>query len=104
LLLENEFGRPNNCIGFYHGGDDSKTYKIANNRLNISTKGNSDLAWYTQLSNSCTDLTPNDNGYIHIAYTGSNAFTVALQQHNPTCNENLNPYPYTWFVSRIVLP
>jgi peptidoglycan/xylan/chitin deacetylase (PgdA/CDA1 family) len=59
-------------------------------------EGNSDLGWYTQISGRCTNFTPNTNGYLHIAFTGSYAFTISLQQHNPTCNESLNPYPYTW--------
>ncbi|KAB8288454.1 hypothetical protein EYC80_010119 [Monilinia laxa] len=85
-----------NNLGFYHGGDDTTTYKQSGNKLTINTKGNSDLGWYTQVSNGCLDFTPNDKGYLHIAYTGSNAFTIALQQHNPTCNPNINPFPFTW--------
>lgn len=85
-----------NNLGFYHGGDDETTYKQSGNKLTINTKGNSDLGWYTQISNGCLDFTPNDNGYLHIAFTGSNAFTIALQQHNPTCNPNINPFPFTW--------
>ncbi|KAL3424054.1 hypothetical protein PVAG01_03335 [Phlyctema vagabunda] len=86
----------NNNLGFYHGGDDTTTYKIAAGKLAINTKGNSDLSWYTQLTNGCTNLTPNDNGYVHIAYTGSSAFTISLLQHNPTCNDAVAPYPATW--------
>jgi peptidoglycan/xylan/chitin deacetylase (PgdA/CDA1 family) len=85
-----------NNLGFYHGGDDATTYTLSGGKMTINTKGNSDLSWYTQLSNGCSDFTANDNSYIHIAYTGSNAFTVALQQHNPTCDPNINPFPYTW--------
>lgn len=85
-----------NNLGFWHGGDDATTYSISGAKLTINTKANSDLSWYTQVTNGCADFTTNDNGYIHIAYTGSNAFTIALQQHNPTCNSSLNPYPYTW--------
>ncbi|PMD25424.1 carbohydrate esterase family 4 protein [Hyaloscypha hepaticicola] len=85
-----------NNLGFWHGGDDTTTYKLSGNKMTINMKGNSDLSWYTQVSNGCSDFTANDNSYLHIAYTGSNAFTVALQQHNPTCNPNINPFPYTW--------
>ncbi|KAM0127731.1 hypothetical protein ACHAO1_009346 [Botrytis cinerea] len=85
-----------NNLGFYHGGDETATYKQSGNKLTINTKGNSDLGWYTQVSNGCLDFTPNDNGYLHIAFTGSNAFTIALQQHNPTCNPDLSPFPFTW--------
>jgi hypothetical protein len=85
-----------NNLGFWHGGDDTTTYTLSGGKMTVNMKGNSDLSWYTQVSNGCSDFTANDNSYLHIAYTGSNAFTVALQQHNPTCNPNINPFPYTW--------
>ncbi|KAH8676890.1 carbohydrate esterase family 4 protein [Tricladium varicosporioides] len=85
-----------NNLGFYHGGDDTTHFTRTAGKLTINTQGNSDLSWYTQLSGGCTDFTPNDKGYLHIAYTGSNSFTIALQQHNPTCNPDINPYPFTW--------
>ncbi|KAL8880364.1 MAG: hypothetical protein Q9198_002213, partial [Flavoplaca austrocitrina] len=91
------FTDPNaNALGFWHGGDDPATYSISGGRITFSINGNADLSWYTQLSGSCTDFSPNDNGYLHIAYTGSAAFSVALQQHNPSCNANVAPYPQTW--------
>lgn len=83
-------------IGFWHGGDDTTTYKVLGGKLTINMKGNSDLSWYTQITGGCIDFTPNDNAYVHIAYSGSNAFTVAFQQHNPSCNQSFNPFPYTW--------
>lgn len=91
------FGKANtNNLGFYHGGDDPTTYTLSGGKMTINMKGNSDLAWYSQVSDGCSDFTANDNSYLHIAYTGSNAFTIALQQHNPTCNPDINPFPYTW--------
>ena len=41
-------------------------------------------------------MTSYKGSYLHIAYSGTNAFTVALQQHNAACNESANPYPETW--------
>ncbi|EPE35307.1 Glycoside hydrolase/deacetylase [Glarea lozoyensis ATCC 20868] len=96
LVIDTFTGADSNNLGFYHGGDDENLFKRTSGKLTINTKGNSDLSWYTQISGGCTDLTPNDNGYLHIVYTGSNSFSIALQQHNPTCNPDINPYPYTW--------
>ncbi|KAI4225888.1 MAG: hypothetical protein L6R36_003596 [Xanthoria steineri] len=91
------FANPNtNALGFYHGGDDPATYTISGGQIVFSMKGNADLSWYTQVSGSCSDFTANENGYLHIAYSGSAAFSVALQQHNPSCNSELAPYPFTW--------
>ena len=96
FVIDTFFNVNTNNLGFYHGGDDPTTYTLAGGKMAINTAGNSDLSWYTQVSNGCTDFTSNDNGYLHIAYSGSNAFTIALQQHNPKCDPNVNPYPYTW--------
>ncbi|CCU75580.1 chitin deacetylase [Blumeria hordei DH14] len=96
LLIDTFMNKDSNSLGFYHGGDDSVAATIANSRLTINTKGNADLSWYTQVANGCRDLTPLQDGYLHIAYSGSNAFTVALQQHNPTCNDKIRPIPFTW--------
>lgn len=85
-----------NALGFYHGGDDATTYKISDSKITFSTAGNSDLSWNTQVAAGCSDFSANENGYLHIAYSGSSAFGIALQQHNPSCNENFQPYPYTW--------
>lgn len=91
------FANPNtNALGFYHGGDDPTTYTISGGQVVFSMKGNADLSWYTQVSGSCSDFTANENGYLHIAYSGSAAFSVALQQHNPSCTSELAPYPFTW--------
>ncbi|RKF59506.1 putative chitin deacetylase [Erysiphe neolycopersici] len=86
----------NNNLGFYHGGDDQNAFQISNSKLTINTKRNADSSWYTQLANGCMDLTPLQDGYLHISFSGSNAFTVSLQQHNPTCNEKIQPNPFTW--------
>ncbi|PVH73056.1 carbohydrate esterase family 4 protein [Cadophora sp. DSE1049] len=85
-----------NNLGFYHGGDDPVLFKQTTGKLTINTKGNADLSYYTQISSGCSDIRSYDNSYVHISYTGSPAFTIALQQHNPTCNPDINPYPYTW--------
>ncbi|CAG8982401.1 hypothetical protein HYALB_00007523 [Hymenoscyphus albidus] len=96
LVIDTFTSTESNNLGFYHGGDDAELFKQENGKLTINTKGNSDINWYTQISGGCTDITPNDNGYLHIAYSGSNEFSIALQQHNPTCNPDIAPYPFTW--------
>ncbi|KAK0108141.1 hypothetical protein ONS95_002963 [Cadophora gregata] len=85
-----------NNLGFYHGGDDPALFKRTAGKLTINTKGNADLSYYTQISSGCSDIRSYDKSYVHISYTGSPAFTIAMQQHNPTCNPDINPYPYTW--------
>lgn len=36
------------------------------------------------------------NRYVHIKYSGSTEFTVALQENNPGCDWEAAPYPATW--------
>ncbi|KAL7271522.1 hypothetical protein RUND412_005714 [Rhizina undulata] len=86
-----------NALGFWHGGDDATALSYSNGRLSISFT-DTDYAFYTQVSDSCVDMTTYENAYIHIAYTGSNLFTIALQQHNSQCLDTIAPYPETWDV------
>jgi len=48
------------------------------------------------LTNKCADLRQYASAYLHIAYSGSNKFSVALQQHNARCDETIAPFPETW--------
>jgi hypothetical protein len=41
-------------------------------------------------------MTPYSQHFIHIIYSGGNKFSLSLQQHNPSCDENIDPYPETW--------
>jgi peptidoglycan/xylan/chitin deacetylase (PgdA/CDA1 family) len=85
-----------NALGEWHGADeDGMTITFGNNAMTIRTN-DSDLGWNTQLTNKCADLRGYAGGYLHIAYSGSNKFSVALQQHNAQCNNSIMPYPETW--------
>jgi Polysaccharide deacetylase len=48
------------------------------------------------LSETCTNLTPYSQHSLHIIYSGSDKFSISLQQHNSACNEYSEPYPETW--------
>jgi peptidoglycan/xylan/chitin deacetylase (PgdA/CDA1 family) len=86
-----------NALGEWHGADDPEgmTVTFGNKAMTINTN-NSDLAWNTQLANQCADMRGYAGGYLHIAYSGSNKFSVALQQHNAGCDSTIKPYPETW--------
>jgi len=95
LVIDTFGNRDSNSLGFWHGADEGMGLTWATNKLTIKST-DSDYSFYTQITDKCRDMTPFDGGYIHIAYTGSNAFTVALQQHNSACDETIAPYPETW--------
>ena len=84
-----------NALGFWHGGDDDTGLSYSNGKLTIAYT-DSDYAYYTQMTATCRDITTYQNAYIHIAYTGSAKFSIALQQHNSGCNDAISPYPETW--------
>jgi peptidoglycan/xylan/chitin deacetylase (PgdA/CDA1 family) len=84
-----------NALGFWHGGDDDSGISISGGKLTINFT-DSDYSYYTQLTSSCRDMSTYDTAYIHIAFTGSSKFSIALQQHNSACNDSIAPYPETW--------
>ncbi|CAN9228835.1 unnamed protein product [Alternaria alternata] len=95
-LVIDKFANANtNAMGNWHGGDEGMTLKYASNKLTI-TSPDADYAFYTQVSAGCSDFTKYKGSYLHIAYTGTTAFTVAFQQHNSQCKAEIAPYPETW--------
>lgn len=94
LVIDTFGNQNNNNLGFWHGGDGMQM-TWGSNQLRI-VSDDADYAFYSQISATCRDVTQYQGSYLHIQYTGSNKFTVALQQHNSQCNENIAPYPETW--------
>ncbi|KAI1841361.1 hypothetical protein JX266_012442 [Neoarthrinium moseri] len=95
LVIDRFGGADTNALGQWHGGDDGITTTFKSNKMTLKTN-DSDLMWNTQLTETCRDMTQYQDAYLHIAYSGSNKFSVALQQHNAQCNEAIQPYPETW--------
>jgi peptidoglycan/xylan/chitin deacetylase (PgdA/CDA1 family) len=95
-LVIDKFANANsNALGFWHGGDEGLTMTYGGSKLTLKST-DADYSYYTQLGSGCTDMTKYKGSYLHIAYSGTVAFTVALQQHNSQCNEAIAPYPETW--------
>jgi len=84
-----------NALGEWHGGDSAMSVTFGNNVATFRTN-DSDLSWNTQLTNKCADMRSYAGAYLHIAYSGSNKFSVAMQQHNSQCNDKIAPFPETW--------
>lgn len=84
-----------NALGEWHGADEGMTVTFGNRAMTLRTN-DSDLSWNTQLTSQCADLRGYAGAYLHIAYSGSNKFSVALQQHNSRCDSAVAPYPETW--------
>lgn len=95
FVIDTFSNQDTNSLGQWHGGDDGMTVTFGKNSITIRTN-DSDLGWNTQLAAKCFDLTPYSTAYLHVAYRGSNKFSIALQQHNAQCDESIKPYPETW--------
>lgn len=95
LVIDNFSSDGANSLGFWHGADDGMSLTWGSTALTIRSD-DADYAFYTQMSGSCSDYTSYSGSYLHIAYSGSNRFSVALQQHNSQCDESIAPYPETW--------
>lgn len=95
LVIDNFKSEDSNAMGFWHGCDEGMSLTWSGKSLTIKSD-DADYAFYSQLSETCGDFTSYNGSYLHIAYSGSNKFSVALQQHNVQCNESIAPYPETW--------
>lgn len=95
LVIDQFTGNDANALGFWHGGDEGLEMTWGNKEVKL-VANDPDYAFYTQFAAGCKDITEYEGSYLHIAYSGSNAFSIALQQHNSQCNEKIAPYPETW--------
>ncbi|RWA04668.1 hypothetical protein EKO27_g10429 [Xylaria grammica] len=96
LVIDAFANKNTNALGQWHGTEDEGlTVTYGSNKMTLKT-ADADLGWFTQVSETCRDMRAFDGSYLHIAYTGSNKFTVALQQHNAQCDNDAQPYPATW--------
>ncbi|KAK5634096.1 hypothetical protein RRF57_009810 [Xylaria bambusicola] len=96
FVIDNFASKETNALGNWHGTEDEGlTVTYSRNKMTLQTN-DADLGWVTQISNTCRDMRGFDKSYLHIAYSGSNQFTVAMQQHNSACNNDAMPYPETW--------
>lgn len=97
LVIDTFKATDTNDLGHYHGGDDGTTVKISGGKLTFKSNS-TDLAYYSALSDTCFDLTPYKDAYIHIAMTSNSGqdFSLAVQQNNVFCDQTKSPFPETW--------
>ncbi|KAI6383151.1 hypothetical protein MCOR25_000337 [Pyricularia grisea] len=95
MVIDTFSNSNSNNQGGWHGGDDAMKLVWGTNKLTI-TSTDADYAFYSNLGTTCKDITSFDGGYLHVQYSGSTKFTIALQQHNSQCDETIAPFPETW--------
>ncbi|GKT50241.1 chitin deacetylase ARB_04768 [Colletotrichum spaethianum] len=94
-LIDDFSAKDQNSLGQWHGGDNEAAVTWVKGKVTIKAP-DADFSYYSQFENSCADMTSYDGSYLHIAYSGSNKFTIAMQQHNSQCNDAIAPFPETW--------
>lgn len=95
FIIDQFTGADQNTLGFWHGADPGMSVTYSGGKLTLQSN-DVDLSWYTQISETCQDMQTYENAYLHITYSGSTKFTISMQQHNPTCDASIAPYPETW--------
>ncbi|KAJ0310152.1 hypothetical protein COL516b_002659 [Colletotrichum fioriniae] len=94
-VIDNFASQSQNALGFWHGGDVDTAAKWTKGKVVIKAP-DADYSYYTQFGDGCTDMTMYDGSYLHVAYSGSNKFTITMQQHNTQCSDTVAPFPETW--------
>lgn len=84
-----------NALNVKRSGELSVNSAIDSSTLSVTTGSLGD-SFITRLSDTCRDMRRYENAFLHIDFTGSLGFHVALRQHNEHCNDSLRPYPETW--------
>jgi peptidoglycan/xylan/chitin deacetylase (PgdA/CDA1 family) len=95
FVIDKFANKDSNALSAWHGYDDGMTVTWGTGSVKI-VSNDPDYAFYTQFDGNCKDVRAYDGNYLHIKYSGSTAFSVALQQHNTACNADIAPYPATW--------
>ncbi|PWW72833.1 Carbohydrate Esterase Family 4 protein [Tuber magnatum] len=94
-----EFKDPGtNARGNYHGCDEGAgiTCTWGGDGLTIISS-DVDYSFYSQFDNAgCQDVSSWERQYVHIKFSGSHDFSIAMQQNNDGCKFDQAPYPETW--------
>ncbi|OJJ84311.1 polysaccharide deacetylase family protein [Aspergillus glaucus CBS 516.65] len=91
-----------NNLGFWHGAGENLDvhYDVDRNRGGHYARfypKDPDQNFHTQVSAlHCTNFMPFRERYLHVVFSGSNKFSISLNQNNAECRPGRNPYPATW--------
>jgi peptidoglycan/xylan/chitin deacetylase (PgdA/CDA1 family) len=50
----------------------------------------------SSVGEGCVDFTGYKDHFLHVTFSGSDRFSISLQQHNQECDESIRPFPATW--------
>lgn len=89
-----------NNMGFWHGPGENLQIEYGQNHHNYVRfyPTDPDQNYHTQVSaqQTCTSLVHLHDRILHVVFSGSQEFSISLNQHNSDCHTGRNPYPATW--------
>lgn len=96
FVIDTFQGSPFNDLDTWHGAGEEL-------RIEYGEEGgyvrlfptNPDHNYHTQVSSSCLDMTGYSDMYLHVVFSGTDKFSISLNQHNEDCNPDRVPYPDT---------
>lgn len=84
-----------NDVGGWSGPGEGMPIEYGDGYLNLYPT-TPDMDFHTRVSSSCLDMTGYMDMYLHIAFSGTDKFSISFTQNNDECNELKAPYPATW--------
>lgn len=95
-LVIDTFRTPgSNDLGAWHGADEGMPIAYGAGYIELSPS-DADMNFNTQVSLTCRDMTPYQDMYLHIVFSGTDQFTISFSQNNEECDPSRSPYPMTW--------
>lgn len=93
-LVIDTFQNPtHNDLGFWHGAGEDLTMHYQPGSMRLFPT-DTDQNFHTQFeTNGCFSLMPWQHQFLHVEFTGTDQFTVSLNEHNVDCNPRRAPFP-----------
>ncbi|KAF7181324.1 hypothetical protein CNMCM7691_000542 [Aspergillus felis] len=96
-LVIDTFNDPlRNNLGFWHGAGEGLPIENGDGYVRFFPT-DPDHNYHTQLAAAeCFSFLPYSDQYLHIVFSGTNKFSISLNQNNENCDPYRKPYPETW--------
>ncbi|KAG0124767.1 hypothetical protein HOY82DRAFT_510203 [Tuber indicum] len=102
IVIDDFKNQGTNNLNVYHGCDEGGGISCSWGSDGLTIKSSDvDYSYYSQFTSQrgdggCQDISSWERQFLHIKFSGSADFSVALQQNNEPCSTTQAPYPETW--------
>ena len=96
-LLIDSFKNENfNDLDLWHGTGEDLIVQYGDGYVDFFPS-NADQNYHTLVSPGCLDMTDvEDSMYLHVEFSGTDKFSVSLNQNNEECSSTVAPFPANW--------